>query len=1482
MSEPNRSNSQVANQSPYWEIETYWQQFWYQHNLYKAIDFDSRPKKYILTEFPYPSGASLHIGHAFRYTVPDVYARFLRMNGYNVLFPMGWDAFGLPTEERARKEGQNPKLITQENIKNFKQQLLRMGYGFDWDREFATTDPEYYKWTQWIFGEFYKAGLAEQKEMEVWWCPELKTVLSNEEVLDGPNGTKVSERGEHPVIRKKMRQWVLKMPEYAEKLLAGLEETHFPEHIKEMQRNWIGKSEGCVVKWPVVNELKSAQLQVVILHGYGADAQSNFFPWLKTELEKLGCTVWLENLPNTNNPNLDEQVEFVLQSVTLDSQTIVVGHSLGGVVAMRLLERLQQPILGLVLVGSLYKPELLIDFEPSFIKQTNWQWDFDKIRQQAQSIKILSDLQDCYIPVNQGRELASLLQAELIEYQAEGTHFMSLQEPKVLSGIQQIIKNYRLKQANDSQIFIETFTTRVDTIFAATFLVLAPEHPLVEQITTTEHADTVKNYLAEVANKSERERQIGAEKTGVFTGSYAVNPITGDLVPIWVADYVLGGYGTGAIMAVPGHDERDYEFAQKFGLPVRENVKPVSGEKVTTVFTEYGILYNSGDYSGLTSQEAKIKLTAELEAKGQGYRQVNYKFRDWVFSRQRYWGEPFPFEYIGTGFKRVCSKLYEHLQNAIKQDKISRAIVECLIINDKGQILCQKRSLNRQLFPGVWELPGGHIENNETIAEAIIREVREEIGVEVVEIPFYLGYIDWTVLPDWSFGTDDNLTRRSFLFVVKTKGQPQIMEHNKVSDLGWFDHSNLEELNKGRSVFPNNYFTSWPERVRTGEEVCQKLDRYITEVVVRGLDFLEWNKILPTNKSFEEINNRDEIYGYTAWRHNKTIVINSKIKSEKKLDQEDVQKLQNLQEMTKYLIFDFDGVLGDSLYTFTQAYIQFNPQSLYNYDEVKEKSFTDFHSCNPQHKIDFNYPQELDNQLNFHQRSTAKDLEIGFNLFEDFLKEIKQIPNAKMAVISSGSENYIKNYASKTELNFSHVYGAETNLSKEVKVKMICQDWGISPKEVFLLTDTQSDVLELRRILDPAKIYGISWSWYGYQCLKEVLPERQILRDFQDIYRLFEDSGYVELDDEFYKIRLLRKKELPLILPDVEDYLPSDDGRSPLAKTEWINIRDEQGRIIGKREPDTMPNWAGSSWYYLRFCDPKNDQEFASYEKLKYWLPVDHYFGGSEHTTLHLLYSRFWHRFLYDLGYVPTPEPYDYRTNGGLLLGPDGRKMSKSLGNVVSPDEKLALVGADALRLYINFIGPYDGTVIWQDGGLKACKKLVDNIWALRLRVVDQVEAKKSLVVAYHKLVRNITQQISELRTNVAVAELMTFVNLLKDQEQIPAEIWKGFLQVLAPFAPHIAEELWYSVNGFDRTDPTKSIHLSNWPSFDPSLCIDDEVTIVVQVNGKIRGEFVVAKDSPNDLLVSKAKEVASKWLVDKQIKFTKVIPNKMVTFAVE
>ncbi len=1209
-------NTDTQNNSyPYKNIESYWQKLWFENNLYRAVDFDNRPKKYILTEFPYPSGSSLHIGHAFRYTVPDVYARFLRMNGYNVLFPMGWDAFGLPTEERARKEGKNPKIITKENIANFKQQILRMGYGFDWDREFSTTDESYYKWTQWIFGEFYKAGLAEQKETEVWWCPEMGTVLSNEEVLDGPNGTKISERGEHPVYRKKMRQWVLKMPEYAEKLLSGLEETHFPEHIKEMQRNWIGKSEGCRVRWEVETATKRTKqkAKVVILHGFRGNSQTIYIPWLKSQLEKFGCEVVALDLPNFIDPDEQECVDFVLSSVKFDSNTIILGHSLGSVLALKVLEKLDQPIFGLVTTGGFVSPDFLdrdINVRP-FTHKWNWNFNFEKIKANITFAKCLQSTSDSVISTAQAQALAQAVNGELIAVEAQG-HFSGIVEPSVWSVLEQVLHKKTLYSTNISQeenLTIETFTTRVDTIFAATFLVLAPEHSLVLQLTTEENLPKVQAYLQEVQNKSERERQIGAEKTGVFTGSYAINPITGDKVPIWVSDYVLGGYGTAAIMAVPGHDERDFEFAKKFGLEILENVKPVNEEKNGEIFTNYGVLFNSGEYSGLTSEEAKEKLVQKLENEGKGKREINYKFRDWVFSRQRYWGEPFPFEYIRLNDVFVD---FAQLDEQLKQSG-RVGVVDCVVVNSQGQILLQKRSATRTLFPNHFNLIGGHIEEGETILQAMQREIKEETGCDLGQILHYLGFTEINL-------SEDN-KKLNFVFIVTVKGEPKIQEPEKASEMMWVKADQILNFVIPQSQY-TVYFPSWKQKDFVKELIAENKDTYIVDVLSQAFDWI--------NKYFS-----------------------------------------------------------------------------------------------------------------------------GLSL--------------------------------------------------------------------------------------------------------------------------------IDIDGELYEIRLLDTDKLPLVLPDVEDYLPSPEGRSPLAKIDWINIRDEQGIIIGKREPDTMPNWAGSSWYYLRYCDPKNDAEFASYDKLKYWLPVDHYFGGSEHTTLHLLYSRFWHKFLFDQGYVPTSEPYDYRTNGGLLLGPDGRKMSKSLGNVISPDEKLELVGADALRLYINFIGPYDGTVIWQDGGLKACKRLVDTIWNLREKVKNDEGStiNRKLLSAYHKMVKKITEQIPALRTNVAVAEIMTFVNLLKEQDQIPSNIWKGFLQVLAPFAPHITEELWYKVNGYDKKDYTKSIHLSGWPKFDPVLCVEDEVTIVVQVNGKVRAEFVALKDTSEQELLKKAKEIAAKWLEGKTIKFSKVIPNKMVTFAV-
>ena len=780
------------------QLQQKWAHNWFKDNIYKAEDFSKKPKKYILAEFPYPSGKSLHVGHMMRYTVPDVYTRFLRMQGYNVMFPMGWDAFGLPAELHAIKTGVHPSKTIKEITKGTKELFQEMGYGFDWDREINTTDPNYYKWTQWIFLQFFKQGLAEYQEMPVWWAKEIG-VLADEEVLTDKDGNKISERGGYPVERKMQRQWVLKIPKYADKLLEGLDDVEWPEHIKMAQKNWIGRKEGINITYPIE--------------------------------------------------------------------------------------------------GS---------------KET-----------------------------------------------------------------------------------VTTFTTRPDTNFGATFIAISPEHKLVELLNDKPE---VIEYVKQAKAKSELERMAeGRKKTGIFTGLYAVNQLNNYKMPIWIADFVLPQFGTGAVVGVPGHDRRDFEFAKEFNLPIKRVVKSSDGDEseitdLEQVQENEGIMVNSEFLNGMDIHEATQKMMDYLEEKGWGERVVHYNIRDWVFSRQRYWGEPIPL-------------------------------------------------LHRQ-------------------------------------------------------------------------------------------------------------------------------------------------------------------------------------------------------------------------------------------DE-----------------------------------------------------KIEAVPEA----------------------------------------------------------------------------------------------------------------------------------DLPVTLPAVEDFNPLPDGTSPIAKNEeWLNTTTQDG-TPAKRETDTMPNWAGSSWYFLRFTDPHNDKMFADKKKLEYWMPIDHYFGGSEHTTLHLLYSRFWNQFLYDQGHVPVKEPYQKRTNGGLLLGPDGRKMSKSIGNVVDPMAIVEKYGADALRMFIAFLGPYTDTYPWNDEGVKATHKLLQYLYEYQEKVVDS-DPGEELERAYHKLVKNVTEMYEGLRMNTAVSEIMKFMNLLKNESKIPKKIWTGLLQVIAPMSPFVTEELWQLTHGFEEWKPENSIHLSEWPKYDESLAKDVVLEIPIQINGKLRASISVEADAAD-------KEVEQKALTDEKVK---------------
>ena len=796
-------------------VEKKWQKVWDDEKAFAATNDYSKPKYYALVEFPYPSGQGLHVGHPRPYTALDIVARKRRMQGYNVLYPMGWDAFGLPTENYAIKNKIHPKIVTANNVARFKDQLHSLGYSFDWDREINTTDPKYYKWTQWIFLKLFKAGLAYKKEMPINWCTSCKVGLANEEVVNG-----VCERCGAPVVRKVKSEWMLKITDYADKLIEGLNDVDYIERVKVSQKNWIGRSTGAEV-----------------------------------------------------------------------------------------------------------------DFQ---IKDTE-----DKLR---------------------------------------------------------------------------IYTTRCDTLFGVTYMVVSPEHPYLDK-----YKDQIKNweeivaYREQASRKSDFERaELAKDKTGVaIDGLTAINPVNGKEVPIWVSDYVLMSYGTGAIMAVPAHDERDWEFAKKFHLPIIQVVAK-NGEEVDVneaAFTDVatGVLINSDFLNGLEVKDAKEKMIKFLEEKGIGQAKTNYKLRDWVFSRQRYWGEPIP-------------------------------IVHC----DK--------------------------------------------------------------------------------------------------------------------------------------------------------------------------------------------------------------------------------------------------------------------------------------------------------------------------------------------------------------------------------------------------------------------------------------CGYVPIDES----------ELPLLLPEVESYMPTDNGESPLAAmTDWVNTTCPCCGGPAKRETDTMPQWAGSSWYFLRYTDPHNDKALASPEALKYWLPVDWYNGGMEHTTLHLLYSRFWHKFLYDQGVVPTPEPYQKRTSHGMILGENGEKMSKSRGNVVNPDDIVQEYGADTLRTYEMFIGAFDLAASWSEDGVKGCRRFLDRVWKLQDLMTDEEGYSKDLETKMHQTIKKVSNDFENLKYNTAIAAMMTLLNDFYKKGSITRGELKTLIILLNPVAPHITEEMWQIIGCEGR------VYQQTWPEFDEAKTVESSVEIAVQINGKVKGTLGIQKDDPKDQVIAKAKEVIADKLTGNIVKEI-YVPGRLVNIVMK
>jgi leucyl-tRNA synthetase len=930
--------------------QTRWSQYWEENQLNKTPEIhEGDNKKYILDMFPYPSGAGLHVGHPRGYLATDALARYYRHQGFKVLHPMGWDAFGLPAEQNAIKTGIHPSINTQSNIANFKRQLKSLGLSYDWEREIDTTDPNYYRWTQWIFLQLFHKGLAYESETPVNWCPQLGTILSNEEIVNG-----VSERGGHPVLRIPIKQWLLKITAYADRLLDDLDTLdEWPNKIRLMQENWIGKSEGYEVDFEVDNDI--SMNNYLFLHGWEGTSQSCFFPWLKHELESRGARVTSLDLPNTITPKEFEQVDFVSENYVFDENTVVVTHSLGTVIGLKIVQKLKGQIKEFISIAGFADNNWKFEapFEPDF----NFNFDFTSIKKNCAKFLVFSDVNDDLVKQEQGEYLARKLETQIINLESEKPHFCGTEEKNILTTLFPKIKIY---------------TTRIDTIGGATFLVVAPEHPLAISLTTPEFKPEVVKYIEKAKSKSEMERtELTKDKAGVPTGSFAINPLTNQRLPIFVADYVMTSYGTGAIMAVPAHDQRDWDFAKKYNLEIIPTILPID-EKIKEqvlnkeiCFTGEGItadmVVNGIDLGGLQKNLAIKAIGVTLSNSNVAVHKTNYKLRDWVFSRQRYWGEPMP-----------------------------------------------------------------------------------------------------------------------IVFEVDEKG-------NRISG-------------------------------------------------PKALDDTELPLLLP----------------------------------------------------------------------------------------------------------------EVDD----------------FNL-------VKPDPNSKFP---------------------------EPSLAK-------FKDW-----------------------------VEVTGYYMPNGCVKIIKPGQHII------------EGLVT--QQFH------------------------------------------------RETNTMPQWAGSSWYYLRFMDPNNSESFCENEKL--WGPVDIYVGGAEHAVLHLLYSRFWHKVLYDLGLVSTIEPFKKLINQGLIMAEDGQKMSKSLGNVVNPDEIIEEYGCDTLRLYEYFMGPFEQSISWNTSSISGVKRFLDRFYNLLDKV--QFEPNTEADFAVNTLIKSVSEGIEEYKFNTIISDFMKFVNSVEKLDKIGIDQLKSIVVLLSPFAPFTAEQMWNELYSLQYT----------------------------------------------------------------------------------
>lgn len=1094
------------------EIEPKWQQKWEESEIYKATEDTSKPKRYVLEYFPYPSGAAMHVGHVRNYTIGDAVSRFYRMQGENVLHPMGWDSFGLPAENYAIKNNISPKQAIAENTAKFKQQLTQMGFSYDWSREIDSSHPEYYRWTQWFFKLLFDRGLAYQKDSLQWWCDTDKTVLANEQVEAGK-----CWRCGNEVTKKPLKQWFFSITDYADRLADDLDKLDWSDSIKSMQRNWIGKSKGAEIDFKIASGLTRGSSNEARSYIMG---QKNIS---KEDIEVLGGTV-------------DRVTDSGFLCVTFPRSA-----------------------------AQQFENLIIEKMEPGF-------WN-----------EYISDETVFIFKHKDGSTERFVLSDETNDVIRKLGNSFNNQEDDPSIRVEDWLKNNEW-YAEVLQASIKVFTTRPDTLFGATFMVLAPEHELVQQITTKEQKAEVDAYIKQAQAKSDVERQeTNREKTGVFTGAYAINPVNDEKIPVWIADYVLTGYGTAAIMAVPAHDERDNEFAKKFDLPITQVVEP---------------LYIQTAEPGKVNEE---KPFVERQA---------------ITAIVKHWSED---KYLGLKWKKVDWDTF---------------------------------------------LTGG-VDEGQTPAEAAVREIREETG-----------YLNPTLIRRLSN------THAQFFHVPKDENR--------------FAH------------FSDFYFELQDDaREEMSDE--EKQTHEIVWLTAAEMDDFR----LPESHRFiwNELQGRQELYSGEG------IMANS----------------------GKY-----DGMSSS---------------------QAREKMVADL----------------------------------------------------------------------------------ETQGVAQERVNYKIRDWLISRQRYWGA---------------PIPIV---------HCEKD---------------------GAVAVPED----------QLPVKLPELTNFQPTGEGSALAGATDWINTTCPKCGGPAQRETDTMDGFACSSWYFLRFADPHNNEAPFSKEKAKFWLPVDDYIGGAEHAVMHLLYARMWTKVMFDAGLIDFDEPFKALRNQGMILAPDGRKMSKSWGNVIAPDEIIDQgYGADAIRLMELFIGPWNQEAAWSVEGMGGCFRFLQRAWTLVQEFVgshpeqsdssveesDQIsrQARNDILCSTHKTIKKVTEDMRDMGFNTAIAALMAMTN---DLYKIKAESgfadrenWQNALQtlvqLLAPFAPHITEELWSDLG--QKT----SVHTTEWPVWDEKYLVTDSIKIVVQVNGKVRATIEVPAGSSEEQVLEAARqqEKVAANLGDNVIKKSIYVPGRLVNFVI-